>query len=135
MPYDACKACIAPSLLPLQRGAAVAAAAFSVVLSACSNIPRPTEQVDAARAAVAQAQPAAGLDGAAELQTARGKLAGAEHAMQLGHYIDARILAEQAEVDARYASALGENARQERAAAEVEQNVRVLRQELDRRLK
>ena len=117
MPCDICKACIAPCVLPLRRGAAVAAAALSAVLSACSTIPRPDEQVDAARSAVAQARPAAGLDGAAELQTARTKLAGAEHAMQLGHYIDARILAEQAELDARYASALGENARQERAAA------------------
>ena len=111
MPCDACKACNAPCVLPLQRAAAVAAATFCVVLSACSGMPRPTEQVDAARAAVAQAQSAAGLDGAAELQTARAKLAGAEHAMQLGHYVDARILAEQAEVDARYASALGENAK------------------------
>lgn len=128
MREDAGKACM--DLPVLQRSAALAALA---VLAACSSLPRPVEQVEAARAAVAQAQPVAGGDGAAELQSAQTKLARAEEAMQRANHFDARILAEQAEVDARYALALGENARQQRAAAEVRQNVKVLRQELDRR--
>ena len=127
MPDHACKACMVPPVL--QRGTALA---VLTVLAACSSLPQPTEQVEAARAALAQAQPAAGRAGAAELQLARTKLARAEEAMQRGNYVDARILAEQAEVDARYAWALGESARQQRAAAEVAQNVNTLRQELDR---
>lgn len=139
MILDACKACIDPRELQreLQRvlRRAGAAAALAAALGACSSIPQPTEQVEAARAAVAQAQPAAGSEGAAELQIAQAKLARAEDAMQRGNYVEARVLAEQAEVDARYAWTVGENARQRRAAAEAEQNVSALRQELDRRTK
>ena len=128
MYYDACKACIDSSVL--HRTAALALAA---TLVACSSIPRPTEQVEAARAAVSQAQPVVARDGAAELKAAQAKLARAEDAMQRGTYEDARVFAEQAEVDARYAWTLAESARQQRAAAEVDQSVRVLRDQLDRR--
>lgn len=116
----------------LQRATALALAAG---LAACSSMPRPTEQVELARAAVSQAQPVAVHDGAPELKTAQAKLARAEHAMRSGDYMSARILAEQAEVDAKYAWTLAENARMQRAAAEVDQSVKLLRQELDRRSK
>ena len=139
MILDACKACSDPR--ELQRGLqcgllrAGAAAALAAALGACTSIPQPTEQVEAARAAVAQAQPAAAREGAAELQIAQAKLARAEDAMQRGNYVEARVLAEQAEVDARYAWTVGENARQRRAAAEAQQSVGALQQELDRRMK
>ena len=131
---DACKACTDQSDLQrvLQRVGAVTALAAAL---GCSSIPQPTEQVEAARTAVAQAQPAAARDGATELRVAQTKLARAEDAMQRGNYVEARVLAEQAEVDARYAGTLGESARQQRAAAQMEQNVNALRQELDRRTK
>ena len=87
------------------------------MLTACSSIPRPTEQLEAARAAVLQAEPAAQAEGAYELALAQGKLAAAGHALQRGDYVDARILAEQAELDARYAWTIGESARLQRAAA------------------
>jgi uncharacterized protein DUF4398 len=124
---DACKACIDRSVL--QRAAPLA---LALGLAACSSIPRPDEQVDAARAAVSQAQPVAVRDGAPELKVAQAKLTRAEDAMQRGEYRDARILAEQAEVDARYAWTLAENARLQRAAAEVDQGVKLLRDQLDR---
>ena len=139
MILDTCKACIDKCELQrelqrvLRRGGA--AAALAAVIGACSGIPQPTEQVEAARAAVAQAQPAVAQEGAAELQIAQAKLARAQDAMQRGNYVEARVLAEQAEVDARYAWTVGENARQQRAAAEAQQNVGALRQELDRRMK
>jgi hypothetical protein len=91
--------------------------ALAAALAACSSTPRPSEQVSAARAAVSQAQPVAVRDGAPELKTAQAKLMRAEELMQRGEYTDARILAEQAEVDARYAWTLAENARLQRAAA------------------
>jgi len=94
-------------------------AALAAALAACASTPPPEEQLDAARAAVIQAQPVAVRDGAPELETAQSKLAGAEQAMQRGNYVDARILAEQAQVDARYAWTLAENARLQRAAAEL----------------
>ena len=82
-----------------------------------------------------QGGPLAVRDGAVELKTAQAKLARAEEALQRGDYVQARIFAEQAEVDARYAWTLAENARMQRAAAELDQSVKVLRNELDRRAK
>ena len=50
----------------------------------------------------------------AALAAAEGKLARAESAMQRGHYEHARLLAEQAEADARLAWTASENARVQR---------------------
>jgi hypothetical protein len=105
MAHFACKACMDFSVLqPL-------AAVVVVTLAACGAIPRPAEQVELARAAVSQAQPVANVAGAQELGTARAKLSAAEQAMRAGDYVSARVLAEQAEVDARYAWTIGETAR------------------------
>jgi hypothetical protein len=122
------KACIAPS--DLQRAAALALAA---ALAACSSTPPPKEQLEAARAAVSQAQPVAVRDGAGELTAARIKLARAEQEMERGENESARMLAEQAELDAKYAWTLAESARLQRAALEVNQSAKQLRDELERR--
>jgi hypothetical protein len=126
----ACKACI--DLSDLQKAAAVALAA---ALVACSSTPPPKEQVDAARAAVAQAQPLAVRDGAAELTAARIKLDRALQAIDRGDMENARMLAEQAEVDAKYAWTLAENARLQRAALEANQSAKQVADELERRAK
>ena len=84
---------------------------------------------------VSQAQPLAKTDGALELYTAQTKLARADAAMQRGDYRNARIFAEQAEVDAKYAWTLAESARMQRAAAELDRSVRTLRDELERRVR
>jgi hypothetical protein len=127
---DACKACIRVPVLQSALAWTLCGA-----LAACSSMPAPTEQVAAARTMVAQAAPVASHDGAVELKTAQAKLARAEEAMQRGDYRQARMLAEQAEVDARYAWTLAENARMQRSAAELDQSVKLLRNELDRRVK
>jgi hypothetical protein len=116
MLFRACKACTGLPLL--QRKAAVALAAL---LCACSSIPEPVEQLHAARAAVSQAQPVAVGEGAPELKIAQAKLAAAEEAAGRGDHVAARILAEQAEVDARYAWTLAESARMQRTAAGLEE--------------
>jgi multidrug resistance efflux pump len=123
-----CKGCI--DLSHLQRSSVITLAAL---LAACSSTPPPKEQVEAARAAVSQAQPLTAYGGAAELTAAQIKLARAEQEIQRGEMANARMLAEQAEVDARYAWTLAENARLQRAAAEANQNAKQLRDELDRR--
>ena len=124
----ACKACMRRSVLQW-LAAASAAAAFA----ACSSIPPPVEQVQAARSALTQAQPVALKEGAPELKLAQRKLELAEQAMREGDHVNARILAEQAEVDARYARTLAENARVQQAAAGIDRSVQTLRDELDRR--
>jgi len=130
MPYAACKACT--DLSDLQR---VAALVLALGLAACSSMPRPTEQIDAARAAVSKAEPVVSQDGAMELRVARYKLARSQQDAERGDYANARIYAEQAQVDADYARAVAENARVQRAAAEADQSVRRLQDELDRRAK
>lgn len=130
MPYLACKACT--DLSDLQRTVAVA---LALGLAACASPPRPAEQIDAARAAVSKAEPVVAQDGAMELRVAQYKLARAEQEAQRGDFANARIYAEQAQVDADYARAIADNARVQRAAADANQSVRRLQDELDRRAK
>lgn len=113
----------------------VAAIALAGALAACATTPPPTEQLAAARAMVSQAQPVAAQEAPMELNSAQAKLVRAEDAMQRGDYLNARIFAEQAEVDAKYAWTAADSARMQRAAAEVDQSIRTLRDELDRRIK
>lgn len=82
---------------------------------------------------VSQAQAVAPNEAPAELGAAQAKLARAEQAMRRDDYVNARIYAEQAEVDAKYAWTLAESARTQRAAAEVGKSIDALRYELQRR--
>lgn len=109
------------------------AAACIAALGACASMPPPNAQLAAARTMVSQAQSAAEGEAPGELHSARAKLAQAEAAMRRKDYVDARIYAEQAEVDAKYAWTLAENARAQRALAEVSRSIDVLQQELQRR--
>jgi hypothetical protein len=84
-------------------------------LAACATTDPPEREMSAARSMVAQARPVAEMDAPIELATAQGKLARAETAMQRAHYEHARLLAEQAEVDARLAWTVAEDARMQRA--------------------
>jgi hypothetical protein len=130
----ACKACIDLADLPrgFQRAVLTALAA---ALPACSSMPAPTEQLTAARAAVAHAQPVAAAENVPEFGIAQAKLAGAEHEMQRGDNVAARILAEQAEVDATYAWTAAENARLQRTSAELERSAQRMREDLERNAK
>lgn len=143
MPNGTSKVCIDRSDLPrvsaLQRISAlqrVSAIALALGLAACSsNPPQPVEQFNNARSAISQAQSVATRDGASELRVAQYKLARGEQEMERGNYAGARIFAEQAEVDAKYAQAVAESARSQRAAAEASQGVRAMQDELDKRAK
>jgi hypothetical protein len=80
-------------------------------LAACATTDPPEGQMAAARAMVAQARPVAEEAAPQELAAAQAKLTRAESAMQRGHYEHARMLAEQAETDARLAWSVAESAR------------------------
>ena len=80
-------------------------------LAACASVPPPKAQLEAARAMVLQAETVAAREAPRELGTAQAKLERAEQAMKRSDYVNARIYAEQAEVDAKYAWTLAENAR------------------------
>jgi hypothetical protein len=86
-----------------------------VALAACATTDPPEAEMTAARAMVAQARPAGQTAAPMELAQAEGKLARAEVAMQRGHNGQAKLLAEQAEADARLAWTISENARAQAA--------------------
>ena len=104
-----------------------------LALAACATTDPPKHEMDAARAMVSQARPIAGQDAPQELAEAQQKLTRAEAAMQRGHYEHARILAEQAEADAKLAWTVAENVRVQRSAAEVQDGTRALREEMERK--
>ena len=89
----------------------------AVALAACATTDPPESQMAAARGMVAQARPVAEKDAPAELAAAQTKLERAETAMQRGHYEHARLLAEQAEADARLAWTTSEKVRLQRTLA------------------
>ena len=76
-----------------------------LALTGCANDPPPTEQVRLTEQAVAQARAVGATEQVAELQQAEDKLQRARAAMARESFKDARVLAEQAELDARLAEA------------------------------
>jgi hypothetical protein len=104
-----------------------------LALAACATTDPPEREMGAARAMVSQARPVAERDAPQELAEAQLKLARAEAAMQRRHYEHARLLAQQAEADAKLAWTVAENARVQRSAAEVQDGTRALREEMERK--
>lgn len=93
-------------------GVKPAVALLSALLAACASTGSPPEaELAAARAAVIQAEPLAHRYAGHELRLAQAKLARAEQAMTRQEWTEARRLAEQAEVDARFALAVADNER------------------------
>ncbi|HZO02505.1 MAG TPA: DUF4398 domain-containing protein [Burkholderiales bacterium] len=88
---------------------------FLCALAACATTEPPEKEMAQARAALAQARPVVQQEGLNEYAQAHAKLERAERAMQQRHYEHARLLAEEAEADARLAWATSENARVKRA--------------------
>ena len=105
----------------------------ALALAACATTDPPEREMGAARAMVSQARPIAEKDAPQQLAEAQLKLARAEAAMQRKHYEHARILAQQAEADAKLAWTVAENARMQRTANEVQDANRVLREEMERK--
>ena len=108
----------------------------TAVIAGCASIPAPTEQLAVSKAAVANAVDAGGTEFApAEMKTAQDKLDRANQAMAAKDYESARLLAEHAQVDAQLASTKARSAKAQRAALAVQEDSRVLREELDRQRK
>lgn len=105
-----------------------------VLIAGCAGTP-PTEQMAVSKAAVSTASSAGGNEFAPiELKSAMNKMAGAEQAMAAEDYTRARQLAEQAQVDAHLAEATALSAKAQKAANALQEDNRVLRQELDRNI-
>lgn len=120
--------------LPIvHRGAAYVAVFFLALVAGCASQPAPLEEMALARAAMNDAGSAGASEYAPiEFRAAMEKLNAAERAVGDKDYEQARLLAEQAEVDARLASAKARSEKARKAADAVQENIRVLRQEMER---
>lgn len=114
-------------------GMAVAAVAL---MAGCASTSAPTEQMAVSKAAVSNAMSAGGNQFAPmQFKSALDKMDAAEKAMAEENYELALRLAEQAEVDAKLAAEMARSAKAQQAADELQEDIRVLRQEIDRQTK
>lgn len=109
-------------------------AASSLMLAACASTPPPREQMAVAEAAVANASSAGAQQWApSELRVAQDKLVRAQSALAAKDYARATTLATEADIDARLASAAAAAAKAKKAADEVQEADRALREEMNRK--
>lgn len=106
------------------------------LLAACaSQPPVPNEELAVARTAVANAEDAGAREHAElDLRQARQKLEQAEQARQMGDNQTALQMAQQAEMDARYAAFRARSKRASEAVDELERGIAELRSEVARTL-
>lgn len=117
----------------MQGSRALATAALGVLLAACASTPPPTAQLAAGTAAYETARGAGAQQYApSEFSMAQQKIEQAQLAIKAGENERARRLAEQAEADARLASAMTASARSQAAIAEIQQGLQTLQDELRR---
>ncbi|SEL13120.1 protein of unknown function [Atopomonas hussainii] len=104
---------------------------LAALLAACSSSPQPAAQLALSEAAVAQAQSVGSTAEDAALQQAIRKLELAHAANAQGDYYNARLLAEQAELDARQAEAQALVVKQQAVNARIQQRIDALRSSLE----
>jgi len=113
-----------------------AIAIAAVVTAGCASAPKPTEQIAVSNSAITNAVRAGGGEYApTEMKSAQDKMAQANRAMDKEDYEDARRLAEQAQVDATLAEKKAESAKAQKAAIALGDDIRVLRDEINRKSK
>lgn len=110
--------------------------AAAIFMAGCASTPAPTEQMAISKAAVSNASSAGSNEFAPLLfKSATEKMDRAERAMAEKDYELARQLAEQAQVDAQLAEATTRSVKAQKAADALQEDSRVLRQEIDRKTK
>ncbi len=108
-------------------------AAVAIFISGCTGIPAPTEQMAVSKLAVSNAISSGGNEFAPQpLKSAMDKMGAAEQSMAEKDYLRARQLAEQAQVDAQLAMVTARSGKAQKAARELQEDNRVLQQEIER---
>lgn len=121
-----------PKSNPMMQRIGVAAAAV-LFMAGCASTSAPTEQMAVSRAAVSNAMSAGGNQYApVQTRSALQKMESAERAMADKDYELALRLAEQAEIDAKLAAEMARSAKAQKAADALQEDIRVLREELER---
>ncbi|MCF7202737.1 DUF4398 domain-containing protein [Pseudomonas oligotrophica] len=103
---------------------------LALLLSACASDPAPSEQLRLTAAALQQARAIGATDEIAELALAEAKLSEARLAMAEGDHRQARLLAEQAELDARLAEARVLSQKSSAQLAELRRSIERVREKL-----
>ena len=112
----------------------LAVAAVSIALAGCASLPAPTEQMAVSKAAIANAVSAGGSEYASvEMRSAQDKMDRANAAIAKEDFESARWLAEEAQVDARLAEKKAQSAKARKAALVMNEDLRVLREEINRK--
>ena len=121
-------------MMTIKRVQMLCGAAVLLGLAACASDKAPaTADVAVSRAALANATSAGAADLApAEMQSAREKLMRANQALAAKDYKTAQDLATQASADAQLAQSKANSAKATSAADELQQNIRMLRDEVNR---
>jgi hypothetical protein len=121
-------------MMIIKRVQILCGAAVLLGLAACASDKAPaTADVAVSRAALANATSAGAADLApVEMQSAREKLMRANQALAAKDYKTAQDLATQASADAQLAQSKANSAKATSAADELQQNIRLLREELNR---
>lgn len=110
------------------------AMAASILMVGCASNQAPVEQMALSRSAVSNAMSAGGNEYAPiQFKSANDKLDAAEKAMADKKYDLAKQLAEQAEVDAKVAGSMARSAKAQKAADALQEDIRVLRHEIERK--
>jgi len=105
----------------------------AALLAACAGVQPPLDQMATSKAAVNTAITAGANEFApTQIKAAMEKMTYAEKAMSDKNYATATQQAEQAQVDAQLATAMANSAKAEKAADALQEDSRILRQELDR---
>jgi len=108
-------------------------AIYAILITGCASIPAPTEQMAVSRTAVSNALSLNSNELAPiQLKSAMEKMDAAERAMTEKNYELARQLSEQAELDAKLAGTMARSAKAQKAVDALQEDSRVLRQEIDR---
>lgn len=119
-----------------KRWFAILGSAATILTVGCTSLKTPaTVDVAVSKAAVDNAVGAGGAQFApVEMTAAREKLALANKAMAVNDYKLARDMASQAQVDAKLAQGKADSAKAQAAADALQDDIRVLREELERNL-
>ncbi len=105
----------------------------TLTIVGCASAP-PTEQMAVSKVAINAATSAGGNEFApVALKLAMDKMDAAEQSITEGDYVNARQLAEQAQVDAQLAGATARSVKAQKAAGALQEDNRVLRQEIERK--
>ena len=108
---------------------------LTAIVTGCASVPAPKEQMAVSKTEIENALSNGGNEAAPlQLKSAMEKMNAAERAMVEKAYLQARRLAEQAQLDAKLAGAMARSAKAQKAVDALQDDRRVLRNELERQI-